>query len=230
MSNIRVSVYDYLASLPRPTLERLYTQPATCLSVLRLLPSLSQQIIMRLIYSTSTIQITDIESWCHNSHKKELSDNLEKITKLNLITRSHSIIQINSTFQTNLHLSLAGSFGEPSDSDDKHAVDLPFLDRYASEAWEAVLHYMVGTPSQERKAGPVPTLLEKSGLMSNTEGKGGELKITNKGFQFLLQDVNIQIWAFLVQYLDMADELHMDLVDELHFFVFVGKFGTWKEL
>jgi transcription initiation factor TFIIH subunit 4 len=35
--------------------------------------------------------------------------------------------------------------------------------------------------------------------------KTGQLQITNKGFQFLLQDVNTQVWAFLLQYLDMAE-------------------------
>lgn len=33
------------------------------------------------------------------------------------------------------------------------------------------------------------------------------LQITNKGFQFLLQDVNTQVWAFLLQYLNMAEVL-----------------------
>lgn len=37
---------------------------------------------------------------------------------------------------------------------------------------------------------------------SNNESS---LQITNKGFQFLLQDVNTQVWAFLLQYLDMAE-------------------------
>jgi transcription initiation factor TFIIH subunit 4 len=40
------------------------------------------------------------------------------------------------------------------------------------------------------------------GLNSNNESN---LQITNKGFQFLLQDVNTQVWAFLLQYLDMAE-------------------------
>jgi len=35
-----------------------------------------------------------------------------------------------------------------------------------------------------------------------------ELEITNKGFQFLLQDVNTQVWAFLIQYLNMVDVSH----------------------
>ena len=38
----------------------------------------------------------------------------------------------------------------------------------------------------------------------DSEGEAA-LHITNKGFQFLLQDVNTQVWAFLLQYLDMAE-------------------------
>jgi transcription initiation factor TFIIH subunit 4 len=40
--------------------------------------------------------------------------------------------------------------------------------------------------------------------MPNSDSETG-LHITNKGFQFLLQDVNTQVWAFLLQYLDMAE-------------------------
>jgi transcription initiation factor TFIIH subunit 4 len=50
----------------------------------------------------------------------------------------------------------------------------------------------------------VLNLLQKSDLMQASESETG-LHITNKGFQFLLQDVNTQVWAFLLQYLDMAE-------------------------
>jgi transcription initiation factor TFIIH subunit 4 len=43
------------------------------------------------------------------------------------------------------------------------------------------------------------------------------LKITNKGFQFLLQDVKVQVWAFLQQYLDMAEEMGLDLIEGINF-------------
>lgn len=46
--------------------------------------------------------------------------------------------------------------------------------------------------------------------------------ITNKGFQFLLQDINTQVWAFLLQYLNMAESLNMDLVEVLTFFFQLG--------
>jgi transcription initiation factor TFIIH subunit 4 len=62
--------------------------------------------------------------------------------------------KINPTFQANLQLALVGggshkSFGEPADSKDKHGIDLEFLDKYAEESWESVLHYLVGTPSEK---------------------------------------------------------------------------------
>jgi transcription initiation factor TFIIH subunit 4 len=52
--------------------------------------------------------------------------------------------------------------------------------------------------------------------------EAGGLQITNKGFQFLLQDVNTQVWAFLLQYLDMAEVLQMDLVEVLNFLFQLG--------
>ncbi|KAJ1962455.1 RNA polymerase II transcription factor B 52 kDa subunit [Dispira parvispora] len=48
------------------------------------------------------------------------------------------------------------------------------------------------------------------------------LKITNKGFQFLLQDTSTQVWMFLLQYLAMAENLQMDLVEALHFLFQLG--------
>ncbi|KAJ3415381.1 RNA polymerase II transcription factor B 52 kDa subunit [Chytridiales sp. JEL 0842] len=71
-------------------------------------------------------------------------------------------------------------------------------------------------------------LLEHSGLMARppdapeTADGEQELRITNKGFQFLLQDVNVQVWAFLLQYLEMAEELKMDPIDILNFLFQLG--------
>ena len=38
----------------------------------------------------------------------------------------------------------------------------------------------------------------------------------------MLQDVNTQVWAFLLQYLDMAEVLQMDLVEVLNFLFQLG--------
>ena len=44
----------------------------------------------------------------------------------------------------------------------------------------------------------------QANMLVSSEGLD-DMQITNKGFQFLLQDVNTQVWAFLLQYLNMAE-------------------------
>lgn len=59
-------------------------------------------------------------------------------------------------------------------------------------------------------------------IFFSNSSETGEPQITNKGFQFLLQDVNTQVWAFLLQYLNMAEVLQMDLVEVLNFLFQLG--------
>jgi len=149
---------------------------------------------------------------------------------------------MSEVFQENLNNALIGggnhtSFGSSSNSIDKHKVDIDFLDRHGTEQWEAVLHYMVGANISKKPSPAVLKLLERSGLMAKKDGlrdrendeysvfnkvDADELQITNKGFQFLLQDVNTQVWAFLIQYLNMVDDLKMDLVEVLNFLFQLG--------
>lgn len=98
---------------------------------------------------------------------------------------------------------------------------------------------MVGTTEGRPPCKGVLNLLGRSGLMTGGPGDGenmdvrefanqmarddfGVPKITHKGFQFLLQDINTQVWAFLLQYLNMAESLNMDLVEVLTFFFQLG--------
>ncbi len=113
------------------------------------------------------------------------------------------------------------SFGVPVDtSDDKKKIDIPFLDRYASRQFEAILHFLVGQSSEVQPSGGVIHLLLTSKLMEKYGAPymmGMELKfaprhlgtpkITNNGFSFLLQEGNSQIWALLIQYLEIAEEV-----------------------
>jgi transcription initiation factor TFIIH subunit 4 len=92
------------------------------------------------------------------------------------------------------------------------------LEEYSTQSWESVLHYLVGTPNQKSDA--VVKLLLRLGLMQKRyfileflkkiSDSQDDLRITNKGFQFLLQDVQVQIWAFLQQYLDMAGVIFLN--------------------
>lgn len=46
--------------------------------------------------------------------------------------------------------------------------------------------------------------------------------ITQTGFAFLLQEVNAQVWAILLRWLEYSDELSMDKVELLSFFFLLG--------
>lgn len=57
------------------------------------------------------------------------------------------------------------SFGLPCSTPDKHPVDIGFLDQYAAQQWESILHYMVGTELTKKPSRGVLNLLERSQLM-----------------------------------------------------------------
>jgi transcription initiation factor TFIIH subunit 4 len=105
------------------------------------------------------------------------------------------------------------NFGVIPTSQDKHHTTIQMLDKHARNSWENVLHYLVGI-SGEKKPMAFVQLLEKSGLMSK---QGSVLQITSKGFQFLLQDMHVQVWALLLQYLELSPSLQMDASEVLNF-------------
>ena len=81
---------------------------------------------------------------------------------------------------------------------------------------------MVGSEQAASPRNTVLFLLQRAGLMQRDHQTNDKLNITSLGFQFLLQDVNSQLWALLLHYLSMADERNMDLVEVLAFFFTVG--------
>jgi len=102
------------------------------------------------------------------------------------------------------------------------AVSTDVLDEFARTQWETILYFMVGSEHTSVPRNTVLFLLQRAGLMQRDNSSSKKLNITSKGFQFLLQDVNSQLWALLLQYLSMAEERNMDLVEVLAFFFTVG--------
>ncbi|KAJ3386895.1 RNA polymerase II transcription factor B 52 kDa subunit [Entophlyctis sp. JEL0112] len=246
---------QHIQALDKITLTRLYQQPATCLSILRLLPPLAKHVIMRMLLA-GAVEMSVAIAWVFDSKRSALDATLDSLHRFNIVSTESSVLKINPVFQASLKSALVGganhsSFGLTVESKDKTPVTIDYLDKYAKDAWETVLHYLVGTPSDKKPMAAsallllrnliltfrgfdsmpllpssskiqVMALMEYSGLMapSNTSK---ELRITNKGFQFLLQDVNEQVWAFLLQYLEMAPkQLGMDPVDVLNFLFQLG--------
>lgn len=77
---------------------------------------------------------------------------------------------------------------------------------------------MVGSRSEQREN--ILDLLYSSGLMGKQNADRlelkGNLRITNKGFQFLLQDANSQAWLLLLQYVELSEKLGMNMADGMN--------------
>lgn len=89
---------------------------------------------------------------------------------------------------------------------------------------QAILHFMVGSNVPTKPSSNVLDLLSRSGLIDRMCGwlktvhipanrslpysvtrTGAKANITSRGFQFLLQDVNRQLWDLLLKFLELAE-------------------------
>ncbi|TEB27096.1 transcription factor Tfb2 [Coprinellus micaceus] len=242
----------FLRGQSQNTLTRLYQRPSSCLSIFRLLSPLERQIIMNLLWLESAISTSQMVAWVVREARPLYDSALETLAKIHILPHSTVKLALNPTFKTSFRQALtgggtSGSFGVPAaDWHDKNqegeAADkkedkrspptLAMLDSYALERWETVLHYMVSSSNSEvRPAEPSPGvrfLLKTSGLM-NEERPGGPLKISSMGFQFLLHSPHEQLWHLLLQYLYLAEQRRMDLVDVLSFLFMLSTMELGRE-
>ncbi|KAF8621997.1 hypothetical protein AX15_007351 [Amanita polypyramis BW_CC] len=179
---------------------------------------------MNLLWLESAINATTMASWVTRENRKAYDDALDTLSKLHIVPLSGVRLALNPTFKSSFRQALtgggtSGSFGVSVEKDEKHPPPtIEVLDSYALERWETILHYMVSSGSGQQPTKPsqgVLYLLQRSGLMSTFHGAA--LQITSAGFQFLLHTPHAQLWDLLLQYLHMAEERQMDLVEVLGF-------------
>ncbi|KAI0784554.1 transcription factor Tfb2-domain-containing protein [Abortiporus biennis] len=218
------ALLGFLQSQSQNTLTRLYQRPSSCLSVFRLLGPLERQLVMNLLWMDSAIPASMMSAWITREGRKPYEGSLSILSKLHILPNPTAKLALNLTFKTSLRHAItgggtSGSFGVPADRDSKHpSPSIEALDTYALERWETILHYMVSSGSgryPNRPSQGVLLLLQRSGLMTSVQGSA--LQITSSGFQFLLHPPHAQLWELLLQYLHMAEERQMDLVEVLSF-------------
>ncbi|CAG8584618.1 11679_t:CDS:10, partial [Acaulospora morrowiae] len=182
---------------------------------------------MSLLFDEEGLSKSELKQWI-KSDKESLAkfdESFDKLTKLQMIEQNERVV-LNRSFRRSFQDCLTGSgarqsFGIPLEKHKSKPLDASLLDQHAIEKWESILHFMVGTEKSHIPSASVLKVVTKANLME--ENNRGKLEITNKGFQFLLQDVNTQVWAFLIQYLDLAGEmLNMNVVEVLNFFFMLG--------
>ncbi|KAL8575673.1 General transcription factor IIH subunit 4 [Nucella lapillus] len=227
-------LHGYLRSLGSSVLDKLYNHPPTCLAVFRDLPELARHFVMRLLFVEQPVAQAVVQQWITREAEKEQQEVKTALTELR-VWHTQAVAGgmmgwiINPVFRENLKTALLGGGTAWAKGsiipNDKHTRDIPFLDKYALERWECVLHFMVG--SSEGSEGvnrDIMDVLINSSLMARQEGESIPT-ITQEGFQFLLMDTSSQVWHFLLQYLDNVQSRGLDLVTCLAF-LFQLSFAT----
>ncbi|KAJ2720467.1 RNA polymerase II transcription factor B 52 kDa subunit [Coemansia sp. Benny D115] len=214
------TIAEYLESLPTQFCRRVFSNPAACLAIFRLLSTVGKQLIMSMLYLDSTIRLQDVHQWARPEHQRTIKSKVHQLRKLQILVEDKGTVSLNPIFREQLRNALTGggdfsSFGIPYRGARDPKVTPAWLARYANERWEAILHFMVGQSGQDAVRPPsesVRSILKMSHLMK--DGPDG-MQITNSGFQFLLQDLSSQVWTVLLQYLRLAES--QDVVEALNF-------------
>ncbi|KAM7540514.1 hypothetical protein Aperf_G00000032999 [Anoplocephala perfoliata] len=229
-------IFDYLKTLNVTDFDELYNHPPTCLIVFRELKEHAQQVVLRLLLLDQAIPKSIISGWVPKGSQDLLKSSCRDLQDLHILqsidsNSARGSFRLNKKFQENMKISLLGG-GKPLLSDfgsttaEKRPKDPEFLDNYASERWDTILHYMVGSTTDEVSA-IVKDVLLQSELMKSG-GPDESVGISQAGFQFLLMDRPTQIMRFILHYFDFLKYRGVNIVEAIHFvfqlsFLSVGK-------
>ncbi|CAK1550273.1 unnamed protein product [Leptosia nina] len=218
-------LHEYLKSRSSQFLENLYNYPTICLAVYRELPELARHFIIRLLFVEQPVPQAVVASWVTQTHAKEQNKACEALSELSVwheapIPGGLPGWLLAQSFKKNLKVALLGggrpwSMSQTLEPDGK-ARDITFLDAYALERWECVLHYMVGSQQTEGISADAVRILLHAGLMTR-DAEDGSAVITKAGFQFLLLSTAKQVWLFLQHYLQTAEKRNLSSAECLAF-------------
>jgi transcription initiation factor TFIIH subunit 4 len=126
------------------------------------------------------------------------------------------------------------SDGKDGEKESREPPTLNELESYTQSSWGSVLHFLVGSDEAEGDRGGIEEppeemvlFLTRIGLMQEDPDYNGDdrsrapLVITSKGYEFMLRDINAQVWQFVLQYLNsmahhnMKDTIRMEALSFL---------------
>ena len=101
----RFSMLDFLTQLSENMLQRLYTDPWTCQAVIRLLPTLSQHYVLRLLFVDEENALPDKEvaAWVRDAPEAQKAhvSALKTLRGFHIITEEGGVVRVNSLFRSN---------------------------------------------------------------------------------------------------------------------------------
>lgn len=121
---------------------------------------------------------------------------------------------LNAGFRDSLRASMVTADGVPWRNQhklkpDKRPPSLPDIDRWMRAKWDKVLYFMVGSPKAADLPVTTQDFLLKTQLMVTvaSEDAGAlDLKISSRGYEFLLQNIQVQMWRFVHEIIAGLDD------------------------
>jgi transcription initiation factor TFIIH subunit 4 len=260
-NRMTTGVMDYLqTTLPRADLLELYQEDTrgryVCRAVLQRLPQASQQVVVRLSCCGGTFPKSMVQVWTKQKSNRFLDELYLWAIILNP-AETESSITLTPEFDKGLRDSLHSLDASPwnalnaeqitfLEQDATKVMGTPVtfpamtpdeLERYTQTQWDAVLHYLVGTPNMKVQPNPAVThFLLQTDLMQPDPDYNGDpddapLVITQKGYDFMLQDNAQQVWHFVVQYLHsiQSHKKHKELKREALLLLICLSFARFGE-
>jgi transcription initiation factor TFIIH subunit 4 len=222
-------VLPYLCAFNRGELQHLYSHRAVTRAVFRSLGALAQQYAMRILFTSDAttttttmpddesssssgqrgVPLSSVERWVADTATPEHERALRRLLELGVAQLRESrrapgtsLLVLTDVFAR----ALAADICEPAPVPPPPLA--PFrlsklvaaLDAHAQSRWEALVGLLVGVPGVP-PSDQVVQLMLTSGLLRLTASDS--LKISNQGFQFLLQAKPAQLWTLLLAHLEL---------------------------
>lgn len=210
---------DYLQSvLPKDKLQELFVDPNlgqfVVKAVLQQLDRTVQQIVVRLRCTGGSF--SSVHVWLKDPQQYEhIVTEMDKWGILAEPSNHDGNLQLSTPFFQGLSVALCNlnaspwtaidTEQQPPNLRDSILVDASVLEQHTQERWDAVLHFLVGSSGHpEPPVAMVNFLLETDLMQPDPDYRGKQeapLVITESGYDFMLQDVQNQVWHFVARYL-----------------------------
>ncbi|OWA51380.1 General transcription factor IIH subunit 4 [Hypsibius exemplaris] len=221
------SLYAYLSTLPSSLLENLYRHPnpSLCMAIFRDLTPMAQKFVLRQLFIEQILPKSVFTSWITPEGKKDHDDAVRLLNDLKIWSEAPSTAglmgwKLNEHFRKGIQAIVVG--GGPSWSGDDQPTaeettpkDIPFIQNYARERWDVVLHFLAGLSGASQISRDTVEVLTNAGLIRGSNST--ESGITQNGFRFLLMDTPSQVWRFILAYLHTVPKWGMDLIECISF-------------
>ncbi|EKX50217.1 TFB2 transcription factor B2 nucleotide excision repair [Guillardia theta CCMP2712] len=226
-----------VGELPESACSKLYENQWACVSMMRLMPPLGRQLLMRLVHLGQ--ERVELLRWVDEGEvqRQRLEEVVRKMEEVKILYLDEDVkesdgvsVRINPTFSERILQFLLQRDTSPwskgrimGDSPDTTAEE---LQQWAQNRWESILHYMVSPgldPMKRPEPGWKPTKWVR-GILVGEDKNGNSFmmslqnlapKITAFGFQFLLRPLRNQILQMLMHVLTKKGSENKDLQDSL---------------